>query len=262
MPASNLLIQRYAARYTLEFVVIFLGVLVSFSVQQWNEDKREAQETRRLIYTLTTEIESNLGYCKEHLKQLRHMQLVNQAVLEEGRLDRDFLISQHNQHPFGHSYLDDGQYRYWTTAEDYEQLHLWMVTWWNTFAQNEIYFNSLVASGLLLHIEDPELRESIEAVYTTKKKRVAVNQELLRANSEKIFSWAEDKRDKSKVSRTRADIFDNDFDLPLRNLLEDRSQRIGLRIMSLEYYIASLEALRIDLGELFRDQDKSLEGRR
>ena len=122
-----------------------------------------------MIYTLTTEIESNLGYCQEHLKQLRNMQLVNQAVLDESRLDRDFLIAQHNQHPFGHSYLDDGNYRYWTAEEDYEKLHLWMVTWWNTFAQNEIFFNSLVASGLLLHIEDPQLRESIEAVYTTKK---------------------------------------------------------------------------------------------
>ena len=124
MPARNLLMKRYAARYTLEFLVIFLGVLVSFSVQQWSEDKREVQETRRLIYTLTTEIESNLRYCQEHLKQLRNMQLVNQAVLDESRLDRDFLIDQHNQHPFGHSYLDDGNYRYWTTEEDYEKLHL------------------------------------------------------------------------------------------------------------------------------------------
>lgn len=259
MPARNLLMKRYAARYTLEFLVIFLGVLISFSVQQWSEDKSDAQETRRLIYTLTTEIESNLGYCQEHLKQLRNMQLVNQAVLDESRLDRDFLIAQHNQHPFGHSYLDDGKYRYWTTEEDYKKLHLWMVTWWNTFAQNEIFFNSLVASGLLLHIEDPQLRESIEAVYTTKKKRVAVTEEQLRANSEKIFLWAEDKRDNSEVSRTRADIFDNDFDLPLRNLLEDRSHRIGLRIMSLEYYIASLEALKTDLGEVFADQGSSSE---
>ena len=56
-------------------------------------------------------------------------------------------------------------------------------------AQNEIYFNSLVASGLLLHIEDPALRESIEAVYTTKKRRVTVNEGLLRDNSEKVFAW-------------------------------------------------------------------------
>ena len=50
MPARNLLMKRYAARYTLEFLVIFLGVLVSFSVQQWSEDKREVQETRRDLH--------------------------------------------------------------------------------------------------------------------------------------------------------------------------------------------------------------------
>ena len=88
--------RRYAIRYSLEFFVIFLGVLVSFSVQRYGEEKRSQQETRRLIYTLTTEIESNLEYCEEHLKQLRNMAKVNDAVLAEERLDRDFLIAQHN----------------------------------------------------------------------------------------------------------------------------------------------------------------------
>ena len=87
--------RRYAIRYSLEFFVIFLGVLVSFSVQRYGEEKRSQQETRRLIYTLTTEIESNLEYCEEHLKQLRNMAKVNDAVLVEERLDRDFLIAQH-----------------------------------------------------------------------------------------------------------------------------------------------------------------------
>jgi len=251
MSRSQLFMRRYAIRYTLEFVVIFMGVLVSFSVQRMSEEKRQAQETERLIYTLTTEIESNLDYCKEHLKQLRNMAMINEAILTEGRLDREFLIAQHDAHPFGHSYLDNGQYRYWTTSEDYEGLYLWMVTWWNTFAQNEIYFNSLVASGLLLHIEDPALRESIEAVYTTKKRRVTVNEGLLRDNSEKVFAWAERKRDEAQESRSRAEIFTRDFDLPLRNLLEDRSYRIGLRIMSLEYYIDSLQGLHDDLATLF-----------
>ena len=247
--------RRYAIRYSLEFFVIFLGVLVSFSVQRYGEEKRSQQETRRLIYTLTTEIESNLEYCEEHLKQLRNMAKVNDAVLAEERLDRDFLIAQHNTRPFGHSYLDGGEYRYWTTPEDYRELHFWMVTWWNTFAQSEIYFNSLVASGLLLNIEEPGLRESIEAAYTTKKRRVTVNEGLLRANSEKIFAWAERKRDASSVSRSRAEIFAEDFDLPLRNLLEDRSHRIGLRIMSLEYYISSLQSLQSELANQFNTND-------
>ena len=112
-------------------------------------------------------------------------------------------------------------------------LHFWMVTWWNTFAQSEIYFNSLVASGLLLNIE--ENYRGCDTCYS--------QQGLLR-DSDKIFAWAERKRDASSVYRSRAEIFAEDFDLPLRNLLEDRSHRIGLRIMSLEYYISSLQSLR------------------
>ena len=103
--------------------------------------------------------------------------------------------------------------------------------------------------------EEPGLRESIEAAYTTKKRRVTVNEGLLRANSEKIFAWAERKRDASDAYRSRAEIFAEDFDLPLRNLLEDRSHRIGLRIMSLEYYISSLQSLRSELANQFNTND-------
>lgn len=91
MSRGGLLMRRYAIRYTLEFVVIFMGVLVSFSVQRLSEEKRQAQET-------------------EHLKQLCNMAMINEAILEEGRLDREFLIAQHNAHPFGHSDLDHGQW--------------------------------------------------------------------------------------------------------------------------------------------------------
>ena len=87
MSRNEHLMRRYAIRYSLEFVVIFLGVVISFNVQRMSEEKSEAQETRRLIYTLTTEIEANLDYCQEHLKQLRHMQTVNDAILAERRLD-------------------------------------------------------------------------------------------------------------------------------------------------------------------------------
>ena len=36
---NKLVMRRYAIRYSLEFFVIFLGVLVSFSVQRYGEEK-------------------------------------------------------------------------------------------------------------------------------------------------------------------------------------------------------------------------------
>ena len=99
--------RRYAIRYTLEFVVIFMGVLVSFSVQRMSEEKRQAQETERLIYTLTTEIESNLIIA--HLKQLRNMAMIT-------ILRFDTRVSHCTTQCASIRSQDNGQYRYWTTS--------------------------------------------------------------------------------------------------------------------------------------------------
>lgn len=71
----------------------------------------------------------------------------------------------------------------------------------NTMRIHSVTVTSTMASGLLLHIEDPALRESIEAVFTTKKRRVTVNEGLLRDNSEKVFAWAERNRDEAQLRR-------------------------------------------------------------
>ena len=81
------------------------------------------------------------------------------------------------------------------------------------------------------------------------KKRVQVNESLLKHNSDKIFIWAENKRDNSTKSISREFIFKNLKDLKLKNLLEDRSFRIDLRIMSLKNYLNSLKSLKIKLNE-------------
>ena len=119
-----------------------------------------------------------------------------------------------------------------------------MITWWNTFAPEDIYFKSLVNSGNLVLIDDYEVSREIEAVYTTRKERVIVNLTLLKENSDKIRSWAEEKRNKSKEMVSREFVFNEMQDLKLRNLLNDRNYHIGLRVMSLKNYIKSLKNLK------------------
>jgi hypothetical protein len=119
-----------------------------------------------------------------------------------------------------------------------------MITWWNTFVPEDIYFKSLVNSGNLVLIDDYEVSREIEAVYTTRKERVIVNLTLLKENSDKIRSWAEEKRNKSKEMVTREFVFNEMQDLKLRNLLNDRNYHIGLRVMSLKNYIKSLKNLK------------------
>tara|TARA_B100000767_G_scaffold123086_1_gene117275 strand:+ start:1436 stop:2179 length:744 start_codon:yes stop_codon:yes gene_type:complete len=239
-------------KYGLEFIVIVIGILISFNIQRSADVKREKNEIKDSIATLSHEIQSNINYCKEHLIQLQNMKVVNDSILLNFKsLKKLDLINWHNKYPFGHSYLEDGKLRYWTNDLDYENLYLWMITWWNTFAQNEIYFQSLISSGLLLNIEDKSIREDIESVYVTKKKRVETNESLLKEISQKIFLWVEEKRDNSKVTISREFIFKNKKDLKLKNLLEDRSFRIELRIMSIKNYISSLNSLKLKLENEF-----------
>ena len=239
-------------KYSLEFAVIVIGILISFYIQRLSDEKRELREIKESIATLSYEIQTNINYCDEHLKQLQNMQIVNDSILKNyDFFNKGNLINWHNKHPFGHSYLEDGKLRYWTNDSDYDNLFLWMITWWNTFAQNEIYFKSLISKGLLLNIEDSSIREDIESVYVTKKKRVEVNESLLKANSDKIFLWVENQRDNSTKSITRDEIFNNKKDLKLKNLLEDRSFRIDLRIMSLKNYLSSLMSLKSKLEDKF-----------
>lgn len=238
-------------KYVLEFGVIFLGVLISFGIQRQSDDRKEKEEILKSITTLRQEISTNINYCKEHLVQLENMAVVNDSILiHYETFTKTDLMRWHNARPFGHSYLSNGELRYWTTAADYENLYFWMITWWNTFSQNQVYFDSLVNSGLLLYIEDHVLREEIESIYETKKKRVTVNESLLKGVSDKIFTWQEVKRNKAKSSVSRETIFTFQKDLQLKNLLEDRQFRIQLRIMSLENYIAALELVQTKLAAL------------
>ena len=235
-------------KYSIEFLVIVFGVLISFNIQTWYEEKKEIKEINDSILTLVDEIESNIFYSEEHLLQLSNMKTVNNLILDNyPYIPKNLLIEWHNMYPFGHSYLKNGELRYWTSSEDYENLYLWMITWWNTFAQNEIYFNTLMSSGLLLNINDPMIREEIESVYITKKRRVEVNELLLKGVSDKIFKWVEDQRNSSEKYITREEIFESKLDNQLFNLLEDRAHRIELRIMSLENYIESLKSLKSNI---------------
>ena len=229
-------------KYFFEFLIVFLGVYISFTVQQQTDENKEKEEINKSITTLRQEIQSNLRYCKRHLVQLENMEIVNSKILLNFEtFQKSDLIEWHNSSPFGHSYLNNGELRYWTDESDYENIYFWMITWWNTFSQNEVYFNSLVSSGLLLYVENNELREEIESIYQTKKKRVLVNEALLKDVSDKIFMWQEKQRDKYKESVSREHVMTYNRNSELYNLLKDRKFRIDLRIMSLKNYIEALE---------------------
>ena len=239
--------MKSLSKYIFETLAIFLGIILSFSVDRCTRSNLEIEEIKKSVFTLIKEIDNNIIYCENHLIQLENMQKVNFIITSDlsNNLKKTKLIDLHNNYLFGHSYDINGNLNYWNQEENYNNIYQWMITWWNTFSQEDIYFQSLINSGNLVLIDDHDVSREIEAVYTTRMNRVKVNLSLLKENSDKIRLWAEDKRNNSKSYVDREYVFNNLQDLELKNLLNDRNYFIGLRVMSLKNYIKSLRNLKI-----------------
>ena len=239
--------MKSLSKYIFETLAIFLGIILSFSVDRCTRSNLEIEEIKKSVFTLIKEIDNNIIYCENHLIQLENMQKVNFIITSDlsNNLKKTKLIDLHDNYLFGHSYDINGNLNYWNQEENYNNIYQWMIIWWNTFSQEDIYFQSLINSGNLVLIDDHDVSREIEAVYTTRMNRVKVNLSLLKENSDKIRLWAEDKRNNSKSYVDREYVFNNLQDLELKNLLNDRNYFIGLRVMSLKNYIKSLRNLKI-----------------
>ena len=232
-------------KYIFESTAIFVGILLSFSVDRYNDERIEKENITQSVLTLVNEIESNIEYCEEHLKQLQNMVIVNKLITSDyNYLRKDSLINLHQKYPYGHSYDINGNILYWNEESNYNNIYQWMITWWNTFSPEEIYFKSLINSGKLVLIDNSTVRKEIESVYTTRKERNFVNLKLLKQNSDKIFMWIDNKRNNQLDITSREFIFTNLIDLELKNLLNDRNYFLTLRVMSISKYIESLNNLK------------------
>lgn len=239
-------------QFALETLAIFIGILASFSVERCNLENETIENTNESLFTLIEEIDSNIEYCEEHLKQLVNMKKVNEELLKNfDFFEKPDLIALHKKYPYGHSYTINGTISYWNNESNYDNIYQWMITWWNTWAPEEIYFQSLIYSGNLALIKNHIVRKEIESVYTTRKERVLVNLSLLKENSDKIRTWAEKKRNDSKTTISREHIYTKLKDNRLKNLLEDRDYHVGLRVMSVQNYIKSLKNLRELIKEFY-----------
>ena len=232
-------------KYIFESTAIFVGILLSFTVDRYNDERIEKENITQSVLTLVNEIESNIEYCEEHLKQLKNMVIVNKLITSDyNYLTKDSLINLHQKYPYGHSYDINGNILYWNEQSNYNNIYQWMITWWNTFSPEEIYFKSLINSGKLVLIDNSKVRKEIESVYTTRKERNFVNLKLLKQNSDKIFMWIDNKRNNQLDITSREFIFTNLIDLELKNLLNDRNYFLTLRVMSISKYIESLNNLK------------------
>jgi len=109
-------------KYIFETLAIFIGILLSFSVDRCTRENQEIEETKKSVLTLVKEIENNIYYCQNHLIQLENMKKINEIITSDitQYLKKDKLIELHNEYPFGHSYDINGNLIYWNKEENYK----------------------------------------------------------------------------------------------------------------------------------------------
>ena len=112
-------------KYIFETLAIFIGILLSFSVDRCTRENQEIEETKKSVLTLVKEIENNIYYCENHLIQLENMKKINEIITSDftQNLKKDKLIELHNEYPFGHSYDINGNLIYWNKEENYKNVY-------------------------------------------------------------------------------------------------------------------------------------------
>ena len=70
-------------KYLAAGLVIFASIFASFSVENIRQNSIEKEILNEAVITLGDEIESNIEYTKEHLKQVRNMHYVMEKVHDE-----------------------------------------------------------------------------------------------------------------------------------------------------------------------------------
>ena len=67
-------------KYLAEGLVIFASIFASFSVENIRQNSIEKEILNEAVITLGDEIESNIKYTKEHLKQVKNFHYVMESI--------------------------------------------------------------------------------------------------------------------------------------------------------------------------------------
>ena len=88
-------------KYLAEGVVIFASIFASFSVENLRQNSIEKEILNDAVITLGDEIESNIEYNKEHLKQVKNMHYVMESVFNDfENITLNEIYNLHDNNPY------------------------------------------------------------------------------------------------------------------------------------------------------------------
>ena len=239
-------------KYLAEGLVIFASIFASFSVENIRQDSIEKDILNEAVITLGDEIESNIDYTKEHLKQVENMlYLTNELLNRYDKIKLTNLYEIHSNNPFIYNIINNGELEYIKKYNDQYNI----MSYWNAWEPEDVFFQSMLYSGKLLEIKNKKLRKEIESIYTKHEERVSGMTNYTRNNSDKIMSWFEDGKNNFDRDILNEELFNSYKDQELKNLLKFRSDNLAGRVDNLENYLQALNNVVLLISSEYKKLD-------
>ena len=239
-------------KYLAEGLVIFASIFASFSVENIRQNSIEKEILNEAVITLGDEIESNIEYTNEHLKQVENMlYLTNELLNRYDDIKLTNLYDIHSNNPFIYNIINNGELEYIKKYNDQYNI----MSYWNAWEPEDVFFQSMLYSGKLLEIKNKKLRKEIESIYTKHEERVSGMTNYTRNNSDKIMSWFEDGKNNFDRDILNEELFNSFKDQKLKNLLKFRSNILTGRVDDLENYLQALNNVVLLISSEYKKLD-------
>ncbi len=234
----------------IEGLVIFISILASLSVDNMRELSDEQEVLNEAVTTLGDEINSNIKYTKEHIKQVKNMfYLTSKTVDNFNEITFSQVLKIHSDRPYMHSIVGDGNIEY---LRKYENENYNVFIWTNAWEPEDVFFQSMLYSGKLLEIKNKILRKKIESIYTNQEERISGMHKITSVLAQDILKWFDEKENKFNKDVKISQIFNNLKNQKLKNSLKRRRNQLSQRITDLENYLQSLEKVVLLINNEFK----------
>ena len=239
-------------KYLAEGVVIFASIFASFSVENLRQNSIEKEILNDAVITLGDEIESNIEYTKEHLKQVKNMHYVMERVFNDfENITLNDIYNLHDNNPYIYRIIENGNIEY---NKQYNN-NYYVLTWWNAWEPEDVFFQSMLYSGKLLEIKNKKLRKEIESIYTKQEERISGMTSLTKDRMERVVEWFENERNKFDKDITNSELFSGHKNQRLKNLINMCRGNLEGRVSDLENYLQALNNVVLLISSEYKKLD-------
>ena len=239
-------------KYLAEGLVIFASIFASFSVENIRQDSIEKEILNEAVITLGDEIESNIKYTKEHLKQIKNFNYVMESIYNDfENISMNDIYNLHSNNPYIYNIVENGNIEYNLQYND----SYFVFAWWNAWEPEDVFFQSMLYSGKLLEIKNKKLRKEIESIYTKQEERVNGMALLTKEVTENIADWFEFEKNKFDKDVSNTEIFNSYKNQKLKNLINRNRNLLSARVNDIENYLQALNNVVLLISSEYKQLD-------